>query len=254
MRLLRYPAGYRQEPHSHADPHLSLILAGGFSECVGRGEASLSAGQVGARPDGLRHAVRFGPGGALVLTFSPPRVGAHAAAVSDPRWSARLSVERLRRLVPLLLEGGADADDAAFDLLALASAPARSPRVEPWLAQAMERLEAAPADTRLTDLAEAAGRHRVHFGRSFLAAYGEAPSVRRRRLMVDRALCRIAAGEPSASAAVAEGFADQSHLIRACRAVFGAPPARLMRRVAALHPSNTARAVPSRMASSWRNA
>lgn len=203
------------------------MLAGGFEETDASGDQAVTAGRAGLRPEGLRHAVRFGPAGALVLTFAAPGRPDGGPAIATPAWSPTLARPHLRRLVPLLLEGGDDGDDAVCDLLALCAAPARDTTVDPWLAAVRDRLIAEPAETRLADLAHRAGRHRVHLGRAFLAAYGETPSVFRRRAMLDRALCLTAQGLSAAQAAVDAGFADQSHFSRACRDLYGLPPGRL---------------------------
>lgn len=230
-RLKRYAPGLRQDPHDHGTPHLSLVLAGGFEESDRAGEEAAVAGRAGLRPEGYRHAVRFGRDGALVLTFSPPARADDRPVISSPLWSPVLPRRHLRRLVPLLLEGGEPGVDAAWDVLALCAGGAGdAARPDPWLRAVHDRLVEAPARTRLTDLAHQAGRHRVHLGRAFLAAYGETPSVFRRRAMLDRALCAAAHGLPAALAAVDAGFSDQSHFNRACRDLYGLPPGRLVTR------------------------
>lgn len=228
VRLKRYAPGLRQAAHAHDAPHLSLVLAGGFEERSALAEVQVGTGRLGARPEGWRHAVAFGSAGGLVLTFSPPVDEAAAPAIRGPAWSSALPQARLRRLVPLLLEPGPDALDAGWDLLALAGhiAPERSP--DPWLAAVRDRLIAAPGETRLTALARQAGRHRVSMGRAFMSAYGEPPSVFRRRMMVDRALGLAASGAPAVQAAVEAGFSDQSHFSRACRDAWGLAPGRLL--------------------------
>lgn len=231
-RLKRYAPGLRQPAHAHDGAHLSLILAGGFEEADSRGDQTVAAGRTGLRPEGLRHAVRFGPSGALVLTFEPPARADGRPSVADPAWSPVLPRDHLRRLVPLLLEGGEAGTEAAWDLLSLCAAPSEPARPDPWLVAVRDRLLQDPSGARLADLAHDAGRHRVHLGRAFLAAWGETPSVFRRRAMLDRALCLSARGLAPALAAADAGFADQSHFTRACRDLYGVPPGRLLARAA----------------------
>ena len=232
-RLKRYAPGLSQTAHVHDGAHLSLVLAGGFEETDSRAAQAVAAGRAGLRPEGLRHAVRFGAAGAVVLTFAPPPRTDDRPTVADPAWSPVLPRASLRRLVPLLLEGGEVGREAAWDILALCETHPAPARAEPWLRAVRDRLIEAPAGARLIDIAHQAGRHRVHLGRAFLAAYGETPSAFRRRAMLDRALCLSAAGLPAALAAVDAGFADQSHFTRACRDLYGLPPGRLIGRVAA---------------------
>lgn len=226
-RLKRYAPGLRQPSHAHDQAHVSLVLAGGFEESGAGGDRTARAGRAGLRPEGLRHAVRFGQAGALVLTFAPPDRAEGRPAIAGPDWTPVLSRDHLRRLVPLLLEGGEAGEEAAWDLLALCDAADGPGRPDPWLRGVRDQLVEAPAGARLTDIAHQAGRHRVHLGRAFLAAYGETPSVFRRRSMLDRALCLAAHGLPAALAALDAGFSDQSHFNRACRDFYGLPPGRL---------------------------
>ena len=227
-RLRRYPPGLRQAVHAHGAAHLSLVVAGGFEETGPRGETMARAGQTGLRPEGLRHSVCFGPSGAVVLTFVPAAPADGLPAIGDPAWSPRLSRRHLRRLTPLLLEGGEAAAEAGWDLMALCRPQVRPRPVDAWLRDVHDRLVEGPAEVRLTELARRAGRHRVHLGRAFLAAFGETPSVFRRRAMIDHALCLLARGVPAAHAAADAGFADQSHFSRACRDLHGLPPGRLV--------------------------
>ncbi|MBF0666224.1 MAG: AraC family transcriptional regulator [Brevundimonas sp.] len=231
-RLKRYAPGVDQPAHAHEAAHISLVVAGGFSETDSRGVRTVSSGRTGLRPEGLRHAVRFGAAGAMVLTFEPPPRPDGRPVVSEPAWSPVLPGTHLRRLTPMLLEDGETAREAAWDLLALCRAAPARPRPDAWLRAVREQLVESPGPARLTDIAHRAGRHRVYLGRAFLAAFGETPSVFRRRAMLDRALCLGAHGVPAALAAAEAGFADQSHFTRACRDVFGLPPGRLIARAA----------------------
>jgi AraC family transcriptional regulator len=172
----------------------------------------------------MRHGGAFTGDGALILACTFP---AHADAITAPRWSHPLPRDRLRTLLPLLLEAN---EDAGWDLIALGEDD--TPRLTPsdWLCAVRDRLIEEPANANLTEIAAQAGRHRVHLGRAFLAAFGEAPSAFRRRAMVDRALCTMARGLSAAVAAAEAGFADQSHFTRSCRECFGLTPVQLMRR------------------------
>lgn len=231
-RLRRYAPDLRQAPHAHDAAHLSLILAGGFEETACHRAEAAVPGRVGLRPEGLRHAVAFSAAGALVLTCQAPHREDGRPVVSDPAWSPVLPRNHLRRLVPLLLEGGDAAAEAGWDLLALCGDAPALPEPDRWLRAVRDRLVESPGSARLSDLAREAGRHRVHLSRAFLAAWGETPSVFRRRSMLDRALCLTALGQPAAAAALDAGFTDQSHFNRACRDLYGMPPGRLVSRAA----------------------
>lgn len=226
VKLTRYAAGLRQRPHTHDEPHFSLVLAGSFEEEVGRDDLKFTAGRLALRPEGLRHGGTFGAQGTLILTCT---FREHASAITAPFWSQPLPRERLRTLIPLLLEGGDEAVDVGWDLLALAQNAPERPEASDWLCAVREQLIEAPGDAKLGDIATQSGRHRVHLGRAFLAAFGETPSVFRRRAMLDRALSAMTSGATAANAAADAGFADQSHFSRACRETFGVTPRQLTR-------------------------
>jgi AraC family transcriptional regulator len=209
--------------HAHDAAHISLMLAGGVQERARGTDVAFGAGRLAFRPEGMRHACAFSSRGALILVLSFTGDG---PATEAPRWSRPLPRERLRSLTPLLLGGEAEAVEAAWDLVVLAEEePARS-APSTWIAAVRDQLIEEPS-AAITTIAANAGRHRVHLGRAFLAAFGETPSAFRRRAMLDRALCAMIGGASAVHAAAAAGFADQSHFNRACREAFGLTPGRL---------------------------
>ena len=79
-------------------------------------------------------------------------------------------------------------------------------------------------NVRLDELAQAADVSRFHLIRLFRQRYGVTPFAFQRNLRVERARDALRYGESLADAAADLGFADQSHLGRAFRAVMGATP------------------------------
>jgi AraC-like DNA-binding protein len=77
---------------------------------------------------------------------------------------------------------------------------------------------------RLDELADVAQLSRFHLIRLFRQRYGVTPFAYQRNLRVERARDALRHGESLAHAAAELGFADQSHLGRAFRAVMGATP------------------------------
>jgi AraC-like DNA-binding protein len=93
-------------------------------------------------------------------------------------------------------------------------------------ARAREAIEATlDDDVGLAQLAALAGTDRFRLHRSFKAAYGLAPHAWLVQRRLNRARQWLAAGMTPAEAAVAAGFADQSHLGRWFRRAFGMTPA-----------------------------
>jgi AraC-like DNA-binding protein len=79
-------------------------------------------------------------------------------------------------------------------------------------------------NVRLDDLAQVADMSRFHLIRLFRRRYGVTPFAFQRNLRVERARDALKHGDSLADAAAETGFADQSHLGRAFRAVMGATP------------------------------
>jgi AraC-like DNA-binding protein len=75
------------------------------------------------------------------------------------------------------------------------------------------------------ELAHAVGVSRFQLYRLFHDRFGLAPSGYVRELRLRAARTRLAAGEPPARVAAAVGFADQAHLTRWFRRVYGITPA-----------------------------
>ena len=76
----------------------------------------------------------------------------------------------------------------------------------------------------LDDLAAVAGLSRFHLIRAFQRRYGVTPFAYQRNRRIEKARAVLRTGASLADAAAGAGFADQSHLGRAFRAVMGATP------------------------------
>jgi len=121
---------------------------------------------------------------------------------------------------------------AAAEVLSRYSRPGRNVRRAIGEPGAVRRARAL-AHARYTDprlavneLAKAAGLSDFHFMRVFRAATGVMAHAYVVQLRLADARARLARGTSAAEAAVAAGFADQSHLTRHFRAAFGTTPGR----------------------------
>jgi AraC-like DNA-binding protein len=109
--------------------------------------------------------------------------------------------------------GGGQADTGPIDLAACA--------------RAREHLSAhAHEQTPSAALERIAGLDRFTLARHFRRAYGTSPDRYRTMRRLDLARAAIARGTPLAAAAVASGFADQSHMTRQFRRAYGMTPGR----------------------------
>lgn len=231
VSLVRYPAGMTQPPHEHERPQLSLLLGGGLAETTSRAETFSVRLSSGVKPGGQRHAARFGPAGALMLSLEL----AVDAAVRRPacEWRAMGATER--RLVERLLrsERASEGRELALDLASLVEAapdPTPALAIPSWLHPMREALDDDPAGARIDDLARRADVHRGHLTRTFTAAYGLPPSLYRARSMAMRGVSLALEQDDSLAAVAAEaGFSDQSHMARTVRREVGATVSRLRR-------------------------
>ena len=221
--LVYYPPGLSHQTHSHAEPHVSIVIAGSFRETTPGGDRTICHGSVGFRADEAQHSVSFGPAGALILTVENHDWIADGRPDAGIRWIGA-PIPFARDLVRLVKAGGEAADAEVADrLLDLWAAPRiredRAAGPPPrWLREAADRLLAEPEAQTIGGLARRLGVHRVHLTRSFLRHYRMAPSTFRRRAMASRALAALLGGEGGLAGAAAEaGFADQSHMSRAVR-------------------------------------
>ncbi|WAI82220.1 MULTISPECIES: AraC family transcriptional regulator [Achromobacter] len=93
-----------------------------------------------------------------------------------------------------------------------------------------ERMAADPACAPdLEALARAQDRHRTTLVKQFARRYGLPPQAWLRNWRVARARVLLRAGLPLAQAAQAVGFADQAHLTRVFKQVYGSTPGALLR-------------------------
>lgn len=93
-----------------------------------------------------------------------------------------------------------------------------------------ERMAADPCCAPdLEALAQTQDRHRTTLVKQFARRYGLPPQAWLRNWRVARARVLLRAGLPLADAAQAVGFADQAHLTRVFKQVYGSPPGVLLR-------------------------
>jgi AraC-like DNA-binding protein len=234
--LTHYPPGLVQTRHGHDLDELSYVLAGELAEARGGGEVFAGPGQVLGKAAGDAHADRFGPSGALV--FSLKRAPADDGEVrrGEGRLAEGARDDLLNLIAALALGAGeADAGQAVADLEGLATrtdGPGASPPPS-WLEEAREALRDAPALAPVSAIADRVGVDRKHLSLRFRQAFGMPPSVYRLHAMTARGIDLALTGrEGLAEAALAAGFADQSHMARAIRWATGLTTTQLRRLLA----------------------
>jgi len=133
-------------------------------------------------------------------------------------------LERETLLITVLVELAHRHSKAASD----GDLRARTPRV---VTVALDYLaENFTEDFSLAELAALTGVDRFHLLRAFRRCLGLPPHLYQTQLRLRHAKRLMLAGEPPAMAAVAAGFADQSHLIRKFKAAYGVTPGQYLGR------------------------
>ncbi len=152
------------------------------------------------------------------------------AVVDDPALAARiLRLHRALEAPTPRLEREARIFDAALQLArrhgGAPAEPRPADRGRPIVDAALDVLAANFAeDLSLSELAAVVGVDRFRLLRAFRRCLGLPPHAYQTQLRLRYAKRLIAAGEAPAMAAVAAGFADQSHLIRTFKAAYGVTP------------------------------
>lgn len=230
LRLSHYPAGGRQERHSHDHTQISFLLSGEIEERIGLRRHEPLAGFACVKPAGTDHEDRWGRRGALMLSLRLPALDASGPAVPVGTWRPA-DPARVASILRAALAGGGSipADLLAADLLACIGAePARRRAPPLWLSRVRESVH--DSEFSIAAAAAEAGVHRVHLSRAFAACYGLPLGVYRHQTRLAAAVgATLRGSEPLAAIAHAAGFADQSHMSRALRSATGSTPARLRR-------------------------
>lgn len=239
--------------HSHDQYGIGLIVSGGHRSWSGVGRVDALAGDViTVNPGEMHDGAPIGGTcrGWHMLYFDPALVH---QAVDDTLTGAELTRPALndpllRRLMSELFdqltaspEETLAVEEQSCKLLGAAflrhgsRAFSVAPGIPEAIAKVRQRLDDAPQmPVSLGELADMAGLSRYQLLRSFARALGITPHAYlvQRRVQIARRL--IAGGHSLSQAALAAGFADQSHMSRAFNRQLGLTPGRYRR---AMQPS-----------------
>ena len=160
--------------------------------------------------------------GGVPLPFVAEPVLDRRTGVPDPSlWDIDRPLDELDRTDLLVALANLLRHAAGHDM-----APARTLA---WTAlrRARDRLLAQPSEPGpLAELEQLSGLDRWTLARQFRAAFGTSPSRFRTLRQLDQVRAGLLRGQPLADAAVAAGFADQSHMGRQFKRAYGLTPGR----------------------------
>ena len=218
------PVATAEAPHFHAEGQAVLVLSG--ARLVERDSQAfhLTAGEaIWIAPDAV-HSTRACEGAAgaaahFLHGYLPPRL-LQRLAPRPPAGGVRRQALAPAERAALLRQLRAEQSEAAalravarlFDLAPVA-APTADAALDDAVARARAWLEAHFAEAeQLEDLAQAVGLSRFHLIRAFAQRHGLTPHAWLLRRRVNHAKALLRQGVGPAEAALASGFADQSHL------------------------------------------
>jgi AraC-like DNA-binding protein len=155
--------------------------------------------------------------------------------IADPELAVRIRglLVACERPETSALERESRLRSCLFDLVSRHAPGAREPRLVRFdpaqLRPVRELIESCPESVRLQELAERASLSRFQLLRAFRDVYGLPPHAYLIQVRVRRASASLRAGASIADAALAAGFADQSHLTRCFKRATGVTPGQYVR-------------------------
>lgn len=222
--------------HVHDDAHFVLALDEGYRSLAHdahspRG-AAFRQGALVWNPPGVEHRDSFEqPGGRfLSVSFMPPATVRQGEPLRLHRGPALATARAVVGAVATFREGDAlrleglllDLAGSAIDSSELDEDPAPD-----WVLRAHQMIldNARVAGLEIREIARSCGVHPVSLARRYRRHFGVSPAFALRQTRVAGAAAAIERGVDLAETADGCGFADQSHLTRDFRSVFGVSPA-----------------------------
>lgn len=234
----RYSPATALHLHSHETPRLCYVLRGSFDEAIGSRQYLRGRGMVLFRPPGVRHAERFGPGGATCALLLPPPDWLALAADFGASLEVETPVQGVGALrLAVILEreciiadsfSALSLQSVLWETIVLFGREQNTDIGSIWARRALEYLHDHSAEpVNLSRVAGALGVHRGHLARTFRAAHGETLGARLRRIRAQRAAALIRGTNGSLVEIAAQcGFAHQAHMTRVFQAILGVTPGR----------------------------
>jgi AraC family transcriptional regulator len=214
--------------HSHDWPVLSLFVMGAYINRTESGDLAVAGPSAILYRAGAAHWNEVGPGGfeQIEIEFDPTWLGPSTlpnAPVS--RWVGGRTGAASRALARLCGEAPTENRVRTAVRQFVALAQAETQRSLPAWTPAAAACIADHTDTKVSDLARAAGRHPSWFGAAFRRATGERVQEAAARHRVERAAQLLRETDLSLAEVAADaGFCDQSHMNRTFARVLARSP------------------------------
>ncbi len=230
-----YAPGRKVPVHSHANPHVGIVLSGACRERNDRRAVDLGPLSVAVKTPGDSHTNEAGPSGTRYLLIDV--AGDYSVpGLFDEYYDSRsglLSAIALRLRAELAIDDGASHLAIEGLVLELLAEISRSKRERPtrydpaWLRAACDAIRVRLREPlTLATVARDIGVHPTHLARMFRRRLGVTPGQYLRRLRLERATSLLAdTNRPLVEVAAEAGFCDQSHLTNVLRRGTGLTPA-----------------------------
>lgn len=219
--------------HSHEEAHFILALDEGYrslAAATGRArDGGVRAGTLIYNPPGVVHRDLFDEAGGRFLSISIPASAEIAGDVPILMGDAA-SAAVARRLVGdcIRFRSGDELalEDTALTLVGLTTRDAGDRAMPDWLMTAREMIGdlAGVQGLEVRTIAAEIGMHPVHLARTYRQWFGLSPGDAIRIRRADIAMAALIRGAKPVEAADIAGYADQSHMTREHRRLYGVSP------------------------------
>ena len=235
IREVVYPAHFRQEPHSHDDSSITLLLSGDLRETSADWHETATPLSLVVKPAGIVHSDVVGSKGARTLQIQFRDSELDPPADYDlGRWRwihAGNGIASFLLLAELIRNQEVSrrvTESAVRGILReIRPIDGQSQTMPPWLQRVKKELEKGPSAS-VTELADQVRVHPVSLNRAFRRHQGVSISEYRSRQRLRKAASLLQQSHRSLTrVAHRSGFSDQSHFCREVKQRTGLTPSQL---------------------------
>ena len=235
----RFPPNLSIEEHSHAYPHFTIMLDGGFTETYEFDEFICEKGDVLIVPEGQPHTDVIGPNGAHSLSVEISRslvkfLSSESTLLTSPKvindQTTKARILALKRLFihdqsPSHFELHSAAMQVILGVFQATESDDKSTMPD-WLSGVLKELDSDSYHIpTLKHLAQQAGVSTAHLSRIFRNALGQTIFEYHRQRRLIAASGKIVSTSDSLAVIAAEvGFCDQAHFTKSFKQHFGITP------------------------------